>query len=914
MSRLKRPKKKKRGRAGSAPAEPSSPLLPPEGMSPEGAPLAVARGGAPEAACSPPVRGRERCPVVGIGASAGGLEALQEFFAYLGDATGMAYVVVQHLAPMHESLLGEILQRSTKMPVTEAAQGTPVQPDHVYVIPPNRELMIVRGVLRLAMRPEGGQRHLPIDRFLTSLAEECRTKAIGVVLSGTSTDGVLGAKAIKSAGGITFAQDEASAKYPEMPRNAATSGAVDFVMSPSAIAGELARLKDHSYVLLPPPPETETISTRDARHVEEILGIVRAACGTDFTHYKPSTVRRRILRRMALSHAERIEDYVALLKGNRAEVNALCEDMLITVTSFFRDAKPFLLLKRRVFPTLFRRPPEDRRVRIWAPGCSTGEEAYSIAITLFDWLGDRAHRVHVQVFGTDVVESAVDRARAGRYPDSIAADVPPDALQRYFVKTTDGWQVGKPLRDACVFAKHDLLRDPPFSRIDLVSCRNVLIYFGPILQKRALSLFHYALNPNGFLLLGAAEHVGASPELFDLIDQKQKLYAKKAVPARLRPSPEVGPLGFPAASSTRSHGVEARAADVQREADRILMSRYAPAGVVVDENLEILQFRGRTGDFLEARPGGASLNLLKMVREGLLLELRSAFQRARRDGVSVRRESIATKMDGKTVEVSLEVVPFRLRNAAARLFLVLFEKGPPLRPARAKSPPARAPRKGAKGRKGRTAEQELAATKEYLQTIIEEQEATNEELMSANEEILSSNEELQSTNEELETAKEELQSSNEELTTVNEELETRNQQLNEANGDLASLLASLQVPMVILDNDLRLNRASPAAERLLNLVPEDIGRRLSELRPNVDLPDLPRVVHEVVESMAPQEHRVRNREGRWHSMYVRPLKRRDHRIDGVVITWTEDEGRRGDAGREPAGGGSPGGPGAAGGE
>jgi two-component system CheB/CheR fusion protein len=828
------------------------------------------------------------CPIVGIGASAGGLEAIQELLEALGDDPKMAFVVVQHLAPSRASLLRDILGRATRMPVRTAEDGVEVLPDHVYVIPPDRDMTISGGRLRLAKRPEGHERHLPIDHFFRSLAEDCGIKSIGIVLSGTSSDGAAGLQTIKTAGGITFAQEERSAKHPEMPRAAVALGDVDYVLTPMEVARELLRLRDHAYVLRP-PKDGDALPSAETEALEQVFQILRATAGTDFTQYKPTTIRRRILRRMALARMERIEDYLRLLRESRAEVQALYDDVLINVTSFFRDPAAFKALQSRVFPALLRRRTTQQRVRVWVPGCSTGEEVYSIAMCLFEALGDRSVDAQLQIFGTDVSETVVERARAGKYPAAIASDVSADRLRRFFVRTPDGYQVGKALRDACVFAKHDLVKDPPFSKIDLVSCRNVLIYFGAGLQRKAVGLFHYALRPDGFLMLGASENVASSTDLFTLLDKRHRIYAKRAIPSRLYFGPGVDETRAapPPVEATVARVAEARTLDLQREADRVLMSRYVPAALVVDDNLDILQFRGHTGPYLEPRSGNASLNLLKMTREGLLLDLRAAFQRARRDGVAVRRDKVRMKTEDQVVDVSIEVIPFTSRHTRGRLYLVLFDSAPAASGKSTIKGRGRAGSKEARAKRSSTAEQELAATKDYLQTIIEEQEATNEELMSANEEILSSNEELQSTNEELETAKEELQSSNEELSTVNDELQNRNVELSDVNDDLTNLLAIIHVPMVILDADLRVRRATPAGERMLNLIPADVGRRVTDVRPNVDIPDLEKLVHQVVDSVTPKRLDVRDHQGRWFAMNVRPYKTRTQKIDGVVITWTE---------------------------
>jgi two-component system CheB/CheR fusion protein len=829
------------------------------------------------------------CPIVGVGASAGGIEAVRSFLSEIPADTGMAYVVVLHLAPGHKSLLSEILARSTPLPVVEAADGAPVKPDHVLVIPPNRDIAVSGGKVRLSPRPSSARAHFPVDHLFRSLAEECGNKAIGVVFSGTSADGMQGCKAIKLAGGITFAQDEESAKYGDMPRNAAASGSVDMILSPQGIARELGRLRSHAYVLHPLRDADEG-AEQDGTPIDGLLALLRASSGIDFTYYKQSTIRRRILRRMALARLDRLEDYESYARGNRTELETLADDVLINVTSFFRDGASFQALRKRVFPALSRRREEDQKIRIWVPGCSSGEEVYSLAVELFEFLGERSGPSQVQLFGTDVSERVIERARAGRYPASIASDVSAERLRRYFVRTAQGYQVGKTLREACIFARHNLVKDPPFSRLDLVSCRNVLIYFTPPLQKRAIALFHYALKSDGFLVLGASEHLAGHAERFALVDKKHRVYAKRA--GGLSPLFGLPPHEAPAAGRADAPAVpddETRALEIQREADRLSISRFVPAGVVVDENFDIVQFRGHTGPYLDPRAGSASLNLLKMAREGLVVELRTLVQRARREGRAVRRERVPIRSDEGQRDVNLEAIPFSTRRMKEGLYLVVFDAAGA--PVAKRAPLDKRPRKAAsKKRASRTAENELAATKEYLQTIIEEQEATNEELMSANEEILSSNEELQSTNEELETAKEELQSSNEELSTVNEELQNRNTELDELNNDLTNLLGTMNVSMLILDLDLRIRRASPMAEKLLNLIPADVGRRLTDMRPNVEIPDVGGLVQGVIETVTPRHLQVHDAQGRTYSMHVRPYKTRDRRIDGVVITWVDLSG------------------------
>jgi two-component system, chemotaxis family, CheB/CheR fusion protein len=587
---------------------------------------------------------------------------------------------------------------------------------------------------------------------------------------------------------------------------------------------------------------------------------------------------------MVLAKIADLESYVRHLEATPAEVQNLYDDLLIQVTRFFRDPETFEALAERVYPAITGKRPDDGPIRIWVPGCATGEEAYSIAITLLEYLGEATGGTPIQIFATDVSDKSIDRARAGFYPESISEDVSPARLRRYFAKIDGGYQVSKHVRDLCVFARQDLARDPPFSRLDLIVCRNVLIYLDPVLHKRLMTLFHYALRPGAFLMLGRAESVGAHLELFQMVDKKARIFVRRTsnaiidlgMPKHDRPSKAASPV---------AKDVPPEGRGVQLEATRLLLSRYAPPGVLVDSDLRIVQARGHTGPFLELAPGDASLHLLKMAREGLLFGLQAALNEARRSGRPVRKQGLQVRFSASTVITDLEVLP--LGGPADRHFLVLFDQG-------LAGPKTEAGKK--KGRRlsggGNVAhedsratrlQQELAASREYLQSIIQDLEATNEELQSANEEILSSNEELQSTNEELDTAKEELQSTNEEINTVNEELQARNEELSRANSDLVNLLSGVQIAILFLTRDLRIRRFTPMAEKVLNLISTDVGRPISNIRTNIDCPDLEQVIHEVMETMTATEREVRDREGTWYLLRVRPYKDLENRIDGAVL-------------------------------
>jgi two-component system, chemotaxis family, CheB/CheR fusion protein len=826
-------------------------------------------------------------PIVGIGASAGGLEAMTQLLQPLPANTGLALVLVQHLDPTHESALTSILARCTALPVAEARHNMRLAPNHVYVIPPNKLMGISGGKLKLSPRGNADTQSA-VDHFFHRLAEEEGRRAIGVILSGNGSDGTQGLLAIKAAGGITFAQEEKTAKYPAMPGNAITAGCVDFVLPPERIAGELARLAGPPYITpslapgeLEPPAEEKALG--------DILVTLRQRTGVDFANYKHATLRRRLQRRMALHKLERLQDYAAYLRGHQAEAKELYNDILIHVTGFFRDPTVFQMLKKRVFPRLVKdKAPEDP-VRIWVPGCSTGEEVYSVAIALLEFLSDRKAAHPVQIFGTDINEAALEKARAGHFPESIKRDVSPDRLRRFFLRADGGYRINKNVREMCIFARQNLVVDPPFSNLDLISCRNVLIYLGPLLQRKVMPLFHYALRPEGYLLLGSSETVGAFADLFALVDKKAKLFAKKST--RVRPAVAFGP-GLPEpqfawnVEPESALALPSSLADVQKQADRVLLAQFSPAGVVINWHLEVLQFRGHTGPYLEHSHGEASLNLLKMAREGLRLDLRAAISKAIKHDVRVRQGARVKEL-GETSTLTIEVIPFTSPPATEKYYLVLFE------PTARVSKPASV-RQGQPATKGPPSNpdaaelvrlrEELAATRESLQAIIEEQEATNEELRSANEEIMSSNEELQSTNEELETAKEELQSTNEELTTLNDELESRNAELGTVNNDLHNLLASANIPIIILSRELRIRRFTGMAERTFNLIPGDIGRPITDINLPLNIPDLARHVTEVIESLATQEMEVQCPRGRWWSLRIRPYKTTDNKIDGAILT------------------------------
>jgi two-component system CheB/CheR fusion protein len=806
-------------------------------------------------------------PIVGIGASAGGLEAFRQLLGALPADTGMAYVLVQHLDPRHESILAELLSQTTKMPVSEVKGDVRVEPNRVYVIPPSQDIGIVDGILKLVPRSEGGRPHMPIDYFLRTLAEVQGSQGIGVVLSGTATDGTLGLKAIKAEGGIAFAQDPSSAQFDGMPRSAIAAGCVDFILPSEGIAQELTRLGRHPYMAAGEPRALSRGAPAAATEEEEkaslskIFALLRKGSGADFSAYKKTTLRRRIARRMLVNRIETLEAYVRHLEGDASEIHALYQDCLITVTSFFRDPEVFEALSEQIFPVLLKDRPSGAPIRVWVPGCATGEEAYSIGVCLLERAAALASDASFQIFGTDLSESALDKARSGLYLENIAQDVSAERLRRFFTKVDGRYRISKDIREMCVFARHDLAEAPPFSRMDLISCRNVLIYMEPRLQERVFATFHYALNPGGFLVLGTSESVGAASAFLAPLDEQHRIYWRKktATPPHLRFAARASGAERPATLAP----LTPRAAvppGMPTEADQVLLSRYAPASVVVDDGLDILEFRGDTHPFLEHGRGQASLNLFRMAGKGLLLELRQAIQEARRKNAPSRKEGLRIRYRGQLRHLNLEVLP--LKGAAERCLLVIFET----LPAPRRRPERAAPSKGravpAGNRESARLRQELAQAAQSLKTVMEEHDAALEELQSSNEEAVSSNEELQSVNEELQTAKEEVQSANQELATLNRELQERNVQLGQANDalkrsgaqiqralDLANAIVStVRGPLLIMDSELRVEKANRAYYDTFGVRPEETeGRLLYELGDGQwDFPSLRTALGEVL--------------------------------------------------------------------
>ena len=711
--------------------------------------------------------------IVGVGASAGGLEAFTELLSHLPGDTGLAFVLIQHLDPSHESYLTELLSKASKMPVSEVRGETRAEANHVYVIAPRCNLGISNGVLQSPPRPDRGP-NLPIDSFLRALAADRGSEAFGVVLSGAGSDGTLGLQAIKVAGGITFAQEMRTAKFDSMPASAIAAGVVDFVLPPAGIARQLVAIARDSRVPIEPGEAAEQSGDAELR---KIFRLLRLATGVDFTYYKHSTLKRRIKRRMAVRGIEALEEYSRDLERNREEANALCESFFITVTAFFREPAVFEELKKRVFPALVENRGREDPIRIWVPGCSTGEEAYSIAICLTEFLEEAGVTFPFEVFATDISETAIQKARAGTYTGAALAHVSPQRLARFFTRTEHGHEITKVIRDVCVFARHNVAQDPPFSKVDLISCCNVLIYLGGVLQRKVLAILHYALKPTGFLMLGPSESIGTLSEAFHQVEKTHRIYS-------LRPA-----VGTPAPLLSEGHRAEARVnypekiaenragLDVQREADRLVLAKHGPAGAIIDDDMNIVQVRGHTAPYIELSPGEPTRNLLKMAREGLVAGLGKAIRTARQKNTAAKENGFRFEGSGQVKEVAIEAVPLRgSTSSKKRYFLLLFEdverNGVRARTHRPLTPDHR---------ESALLRRELAATKEHLNSIVEDNATTLEELRAANEKA-------QAGNEELETAQEELESANEELNTLNDSLRISNMELGQVNHDLTNLL------------------------------------------------------------------------------------------------------------------------------
>jgi two-component system CheB/CheR fusion protein len=821
---------------------------------------------------------RQFFPIVGVGASAGGLEAFTQLLAHLPSTTGMAFVLIQHLDPTHTSQLPQILSKKASMPVREINGDTLVEPDHIYVIAASENLRIENGILRSVPRSIGSSTpNMAVDNFLQTLAKDRGNLAFGIVLSGTASDGTIGLKAIKAEGGITFAQEPGSAKFDGMPNSAIAAGAVDFILPPEGIAQQLVALSKHPYVSNPPVPASESESEAASNgDLSPIFSILRSATGIDFTYYKLNTISRRIERRMALHGIADLKEYSRRLRNDRAEAKTLAQEFLINITAFFREPEAYESLRELVFPALIENRSEDNPLRLWIPGCSTGEEAYSLAMALTEFLEDNHCSIGIQIFATDLSEAVIEKARAGYYLENALSGISAPRLQRFFVKRDRIYQISQAIRNVCVFAKQDLTKDPPFSKIDLISCCNLLIYLGPVLQKKAISLFHYALKPGGFLALGSSESLGSHADSFQTIDRKHRIFRRQKSNGPAKWDMAIEHTIPPNSTPIESSGT---AKNVQKYVDRMLLSEYAPPGVIVDDALRVIQVRGETSDYLQIPPGEPTADLTRLLKPGLLAAVRAAVRKARQQGVQVNETGLRVKYADEVREVHLRVSPIRDPNSKESCFLILFDESrsgqkAPSRARRQTQPKASSARHEDEIKR---LEDELRATRDYLQSIIEAQEAATEELRSANEEA-------QATNEELDTAKEELQASNEELNTVNDELRARNLEQSTLNSDLRKLLESINVPLVMVSRDLHIRWFTPAMEPLLNLLPTDQGRPITDLH-SPAIPNFRELLMAAVAGEESQNIEIQSAAGRWLSLRVLCYRGASNDgIDGAIAT------------------------------
>jgi two-component system, chemotaxis family, CheB/CheR fusion protein len=828
-------------------------------------------------------------PIVGIGASAGGLEAFEEFFTEMSPNSGLAFVVVPHQHPGHVSLLPGLLQKCTTMPILEVVDNMRVKPDTVYLALAGTNLAIFNGTLHLLeIEPHTGV-HLPIDYFFRSLAEDQKHQAIGIVLSGTGSDGTLGLKAIKGESGMTMAQEPKSAKYSGMPHSAILTGSIDYVLPPIEMPAQLLAYVRGPYLTPVSPLPGQDADTGDI--LQKIFVLLRDRTGNDFSLYKSNTIRRRLERRMNVHQIEDPKHYIRYLLRNPHEVDLLFQEALIGVTSFFRDPLAFEALVKIGLPALLDSKREGDQVRVWVPGCSTGEEAYSLAMLIKEYMAQRKVRFQVQVFGTDLDVQAIETARKALYPAGIANDVTPERLQRFFTKEEGDYRVKKDLRDLAVFAPHNLLADPPFTKLDLLSCRNLLIYLEPRAQRQVFPLFQYALKPHGLLFLGSSESIGeAEEQLFATLEKKWKLYRRKpgevdritiqGFPVRrtkrMSDSPKESDLSLPVKAPSTSNLIEV-----------MLLDEYAPASVIVDERGEIVYIHGRTGAYLEPAPGQPTLILLNMAREGLRYDLAAALHEVGDKDIPVERQGVRVKTNGSYVKVDLTVKRVHEPEPLRGLLLVTFV--PQTEEATLPSKAKRS--KNAKQRRVDTSRpglvQELQYTKQRLQHTIEEHQTVNEELKSTNEELQSTNEELQSTNEELETSKEELQSLNEELMTVNAELQGKMNELSDVNDDLDNLLNSLEIATIFLDHDLNIKRFTPEAKRVVKLIAADVGRPLADIVSTLVDDSLIEDAQEVFQTLVAKEREVQSRDGQWYFLRILPYRTAKNTIEGLVLTFLD---------------------------
>ncbi len=817
-------------------------------------------------------------PIVGMGASAGGLEAIEKFFSNMPHDSGIAFVIIMHFDPSAKSVMAEILKGYTKMEVFQVEDGMKIEPNRVYIIPPNRDMAILHRTLHL-YNPvvSKGIRH-PIDFFFRSLADDLKENAICIILSGTGTEGTLGLKTIKGEGGMVMVESMESAAYDGMPRSAIATGLVDYILPPEKMPDQLVNYVNQFYARKITKPEI--VTEQIVNYLKKIIILIRTQTGVDFSPYKQSTIIRRIERRMSLHQIKNISDYVRYLQENQPEIQILHKEFLIGVTSFFRDPASFGVLKEKVLPEVLKNKSPDQLVRVWVPACSTGEEAYSIAIVLKEYMDEVKSSFQVQIFATDVDRDAVETGRLGVYPSNITVDVSPERLNRFFIKNSDTYNIKKEIRETVIFAPQNVISDPPFLRLDLICCRNLLIYLVPESQKKLLLLFHYSLNPGGYLLLGSAETIGEFTELYSVVDRKWKIY--KCIGERTH-LPLMAGHAYTPVEVPRADEIKARAINIGTKIEKMLLETYTPPCAIINEKGDLLYIHGRTGKYLEPAPGNVRFNVIDMAREGLRTELNIGIHRVVTQKKDVIFQNLNVKTNGTYQIIDLMVRPIK-ESTMQGLIMVIFEDVPSTKPSRPVKSTYRS-----KQVKEHIAELEnqLKSTKENLQATIEELQTSNEELKSANEELMSANEELQSTNEELNASKEELQSLNEELVTLNTEHQVTIEEQSKSVSDLNNVIASTEIATLFLDNDLRIRNYTPAIANIIKLIKTDIVRPIGDIVSNLEYEDLQRDVKEVLDTLVFKEKEIRDKKGSWYSMRILPYRTVDNIIDGAVITFID---------------------------